>query len=224
MNKSFDTFTPYINAGEFPKPLRIIANIFSYLFHPVFIPAYVAYYLLMIHPMFSVIIHPFDRINNLIMVIVNTVIFPSVIVLLMWRLKFIKSIRLDTQKDRIMPLVGSITFYFWAFYVGRNVETIPTPLKIWLMGAFLGSSIAMFLNIYQKVSLHGIGMGGLVGFTCWLFSTDPYLHPSYVIISILFAGIVGTSRILLGAHSPKEVYSGFIGGILSQVIAIFVIG
>ena len=54
----------------------------------------------------------------------------------------------------------------------------------------------------------------------------PFLHIEYrlsdrlvIMIAVMLAGIVGTSRLYLKAHKPDEVYGGYTVGILSQMIA-----
>ncbi|WP_341834119.1 hypothetical protein WJU16_13995 [Chitinophaga pollutisoli] len=42
--------------------------------------------------------------------------------------------------------------------------------------------------------------------------------------AVLLAGIAGTSRLVLDAHTPREVWSGFIVGILAQVGAYWIVG
>lgn len=153
------------------------------------------------------------------MVMINTVLFPAVLVFLLWRLKFLKNIYMETTKERIIPLVVSLLFYFWAFYVGRNLEVIPHSLQQWLLGVFLCSCAAMFINIWTKVSLHGIALGGLIGFCAWQQATD-LQWPFYILIpAVLLAGVVGTARLIRGAHKPSELYIGYFAGILCQVIA-----
>ncbi len=43
-------------------------------------------------------------------------------------------------------------------------------------------------------------------------------------IAVLLSGIAGTSRLVLDAHTPAEVWTGFIVGILAQVVAYLILG
>jgi membrane-associated phospholipid phosphatase len=67
-----------------------------------------------------------------------------------------------------------------------------------------------------------VGWGGLVGLILSLslrFNTDLVL---FLILAILFSGIVGFARLKLTAHSPMQVYMGFLIGFLIM-ITVFVI-
>ena len=153
------------------------------------------------------------------MVFINTILFPGLVMFLLYRLGFLKSLFMETMKDRIIPLNAAIFFYFWAYYVGRNLDAIPASLQQWLLGVFLGSCVAMFINIWKKISLHAIGMGGLVSFCAWQQATDQH-WPMFVLIpSMIIAGLVGTARLIRETHEPSDVYAGYLAGIICQVVA-----
>ena len=146
------------------------------------------------------------------MVFINTVLFPALVMFLLFRLGFLKSIYMETMRDRIIPLNAAIFFYFWAYYVGRNLEAIPSSLQQWLLGVFLGSCAAMFTNIWKKISLHSIGMGGLITFCAWQQATDRYWPMIILIPALIIGGLVGTARLIRGAHNPSDVYAGYLAG------------
>ena len=131
-----------------PKMLRIVAQIFSYLFHPLFIPAYVVAVLLWLHPFNNLIISGFYKPRMLAMVILYTAFFPGIVVFLAWRLKFIKNMYLEERTERIIPFVASMFFYFWIYYVSRNLGYFPVTFKQFLLGVFLSIASALSANIY----------------------------------------------------------------------------
>jgi membrane-associated phospholipid phosphatase len=70
--------------------------------------------------------------------------------------------------------------------------------------------------------MHMLGQGGLAGF---VFFTAMYAQTNmqgYFLLSIIGAGLVGTSRIILKAHTLPEVYTGFVIGFFSQFVAFVV--
>ncbi len=212
-----------IAAPVFSKPLRAAAQAVSYIIHPVFIPAAITYVLLFLQPI-NVLLVPGDlRIRIMAMVVLNTLFFPTLTMVLLWRLKFIKNLYMEDMKERIIPLNVTIIFYFWAFYVGRNVEAIPPSLQQWLLGVFLGSCAAMFINIWKKVSLHSIGVGGLLVFCAWQQAVDPYFPAGLFIVSVLIAGLVGTSRLIRNAHEPSEIYLGYVVGGVCQLAGSYIL-
>ncbi len=190
----------------------------SYLLHPLFLPSLITAYIVFAHPVYRLLLGRFTAMQAWISVTLNTVLYPALLVFLLWRLKFIESIQLRTQKERIVPLVVNILFYFWAWYVSRNVETFPLVLRQWLMGIFLSSCAAMFTNIFMKMSLHAIGWGGVAAFCILQQANDANWPQMLTPVVLVLAGLVGTARLALGAHKPGEVYGGFLAGAISIVM------
>src|SRR6516225_5845154 len=125
--------------GEQPAALKVFARIVSYVLHPLFIPLYVFIWLEWRFP-----IH-FDDISargltfKTISVFLNTAFFPAFSVFLLRQLKFIDSIYLRTQKDRIIPYVITMIFYWWLWYLSRNFTDQPDVLKFFYFGIFLNT-------------------------------------------------------------------------------------
>lgn len=203
---------------------KMAARFFSWIGHPLFVPFFVAWLILYPHPIFSLFLESDTQARLLAMVGINTVLFPAAVVFLLWRLNFVPNIYLDTKKDRIIPLTVSIIFYFWAFWVTRNLDYVPDALQQWLLGVFLASCLAMMLNIYLKVSLHTIGMGGAIAFMVICLFTLPYWPVNWVVAALIIAGIVGTSRLALNAHTPTEIYLGYAAGMIAQMVAWGIVG
>lgn len=91
---------------------------------------------------------------------------------------------------------------------------------------------AFFINIFSKISAHAVGMGGLLAMviiTMLRFSHDVFTIQTgllgtinfnmnaVLIIVIVLCGLVGTSRLLLKAHEPRDLYGGFISGVCCAV-------
>lgn len=202
-----------------PVPLRIAAKLLSYLFHPLFIPVYVTLILLWLHPLNSLLLDHKRRVLVTAAVFMSTAFFPAISVFLLWRLQFVNNIYLRQQKERIIPFVISMFFYFWIYYVSRNLDYFAQSLRMFLLGVFLSSASALFANIYTKISMHGIAMGGLAGFAILQQFTDAHWLPLWTHIAIIIAGAVCTARLILNEHKPVDIYSGFFTGLLCQVAA-----
>lgn len=222
-NSYQDTFqenTVTTNPVYGQKYLQYPAWIISILFHPLFISAYVGYYLIFIHPHYFSGFNSAQRLMVLLRIIVNMIVFPLISVLLLKGVGFIDSIFLKTQKDRIIPYIGCEIFFFWMYLVFRNQQEIPAILTTFIFGVFLSSSAALLANIYNKISMHAIGCGGMTGILLVMI----YANPSSPVviplaISVLISGLVCTSRMMLGSHSQKEIYSGYVLGVACQVVA-----
>lgn len=202
--------------------LKVIAKIVSYVLHPLFIPTYIFIWLV---KRFTV---NFDDISQQgllfkeISVFLNLSFFPAFAVFLLWRLKFIESIYLRTQKDRIIPYIITMIFYWWMWYLSRNFTNQPIALKFFYFGIFLTTVFGLIINNFMKISMHAIGAGTLVAFiilTCFFYQT---LLGTDIMIAVFLAGIICTARLLLNHHSNAEIYTGLIVGIICQLLGYWI--
>lgn len=206
-----------------PKILKVLASFFSYLFHPLFISVYVAAYLIYVYPYAFAVYDAKQKFLRLLSVFLITTFFPALTVLLLWRLKFASSIYLRTQKERIIPYVASITYFFWAFYVSRNMPGSPVIMTFFFLGTFLSASAALMANNYFKISMHAIAVGGAATFMILLGVVSAESIALPIAIATLIAGIVCSSRLVVSDHHPYEIYWGLILGSLSQLVACYFI-
>ena len=202
-----------------PFSLRKIARIFSYIFHPVFVPVYVVYFMVYWHPNLFTGFSSMLKARTLIMGFVMYCFFPVVTVLLLKALNFITSIKLHSQKDRIIPLVACGVWYFWIWYVWRNLPDYPAEAIRFTLAIWISVSLALMANIVMKISLHTISMGVALAFMLLLAFSQPLNFGLYLSVTFLATGIVCTSRLLDSNHTNKEIYSGLALGICSMLLA-----
>jgi hypothetical protein len=201
-----------------PLLVRFFAHLFSFIFHPLFILFYVGWFLAFIHPSYFSGFSNSGKIRVLLLVTLNAIAFPAITILLLKALGFIESIFLRTQRDRIIPYIASMTFFFWAQYALREQPEIPRILVVFMFGVFISSAAALIANIYFKISMHAIAMGGLVGIFFVIMQQNTMLMTWPLSIVILIAGLVCTSRFIVSDHKPKEIYSGLLVGFVCQLI------
>jgi hypothetical protein len=202
--------------------LLVLANFFSYIFHPIFIPIYAVAFLVFIHPSYFTGFSEQRKIMTVVISTVNLVFFPLLSVLLLKVVGFIDSIFLKTRKDRIIPYMACGIFFFWAYTVFNKQNIYPPILSSFVLGVFLASSAGLMANIYFKISMHAIGVGGLIGLCIVVFNTNTMLMTWPLAAALLIAGIVCTARFLVSDHTQKEIYLGLAAGLLTQLVASWV--
>ena len=204
---------------SYPSGWIFIARLVSYLFHPLLVGVYMAAYMIFINPVYYNYVDPREKILSLATVFNNNFVFPVVVVLLLKGLGFIKSIYLETAKERIVPYMASIIFFFWTWYVFYNKPDAPQTMKDMLQGIFYASIIAMTANIYFKISMHAIGMGGLIGMMTMVLFEGMMLSPLPFVIAVLLTGLVMSSRLIASDHQRGDIAAGFLAGLISQILA-----
>jgi len=201
-----------------PRIIKTVATIISYVFHPIFIPVYLVFFMLYIHPYLFAGVDAMSKSRVMIMSIVMYSFFPLVTVLLLKALKFIESLHLNTQRDRIIPLIACMIWYAWVAYVWYNLPDYPIEAVQMATGIFFGSILAMFANIVMKISLHTISMGLALTFILQLAFAQSIHFGIYISITAIISGIVCTSRFIVSDHTPKEIYGGLIVGAVSLLL------
>lgn len=211
-----------------------LAYFLSVIFHPLLMVTYMLLILLVVDP------YPFKNgsegsTKDILLIFFSTVFIPLVSVLLMKALKLIPSLELRNAQDRIGPFIVTGIFYLSTFYLIYKLHYIPNIFKACFLGSVIGLFVAFFINLFSKISLHAIGMGGLLGMvmitiarsnissfvldvgTWGRFEISLF---SLLIVTIILSGMVGTSRLILDAHEPKDLYGGFLVGVATQFIAL----
>lgn len=144
----------------------------------------------------------------------GTYVMPLVFMFLLKMLKLISSMQLANPRERVFPYATGLLFYF---LTAHSVSKLPIPPEIpsYLYGGVLIIAICFLFLKRIKISMHMCGMGGLLGmlfFTSFTFSTQLLTIISSVLI---LAGLVGTARLVLRAHTPSEIYLGLFVGLAS---------
>lgn len=208
---------------QYPSALRFMGHFLSVIFHPLFIPSWIAAYLLFRHPYAFAGAPDKLKVFRFISVFFLTAFLPAFSVFLLRQLRFIESIYLRTQRDRIIPYIICMVYYFWIWYVSRNLHE-SAEMTAMLLSTFIASILGLMANIYFKISMHGLAAGALLVFFIWLaFSGSVQIGP-YLSCAVLVTGLICTARFLVSSHSAFEVYAGLAGGMLCQLAAIAIAG
>jgi hypothetical protein len=204
-----------------PKLLRYIAKFISFLLHPLFIPTFFFYFLMIVVPYKFEGITDWQLKMRLFSVFWLTAFFPAFAVFLLWRLKFSESIFLRTQKERIIPYVITMFFYWWMYYLSRNFKDQPIDLKYFYFGIFIATSLGLIINNFIKISLHAIGISGLLMAVFLVSMRYPAVNLIWLLFTILLSSIVVSARMIVSDHTKQELLIGFAVGIFTQLIAYF---
>lgn len=208
--------------GEQPAIIKIPAKIISYILHPLFIPVYIFIWLTLRFPYHFDDITPRNLTFKTISLFLNASFFPAFSVFLLWRLKFINSVFLRTEKDRVIPYIITMIFYWWLWYLSRNFTDQPQVLKFFYFGIFLNTVFGLIINSFIKISMHAMGAGTFVTFiilTCLIYHTT---MGADILTATVLAGVICTARLMLNHHSNAEIYSGLIVGIIGQLLGLWI--
>lgn len=202
------------------KILTVTARIASFLFHPLLIPT--LGFLLLFNSGFYFTMLPWSvKEFMLLVVFLSTCVLPALSIgLLAFSPKF--DLRMEKNTDRILPLIFSSIFYYIGYLILQRLPIYPV-YNFFLIASILVQIALLFISLGWKISTHSAAIGGLLG---GFFALSFRLEENPVmmlIILILIAGIVGTSRLILQKHTSWQVYSGFLlGFLIMNLVFLFV--
>ncbi len=202
-----------------PKVLRLAAKIISYIFHPLFIPVYIAWFLINIQPYLFASFSTLEKTLALIRFLAVYTFFPLISVLLLKALGFIDSVYLKTQRDRIVPYIICMIYYFSLWFVLHRQPENPAAINLFTLAIFIASIGGLMANIYMKVSMHAISAGVMLAFMMLLAFSQEINFGVYLTIALFITGLVCTARFIVSDHTQKEVYVGLLIGVVSQLAA-----
>ncbi len=208
--------------------LKLFAQIISFVFHPSLLPTFAFIYIIWSNPGLFAPLGSVATNKIVLIVAINTFLFPLITVFLMLKLGFIKSFFMEEKKERYLPYLATAIFYLWTLlYVWHqndlqeiSLNTFASKiLTVIILGATISVFLLFLLNLFYKISMHTVGMGYFIGIALAMLPVSNYGLKIPFMIIILIAGLVGTARLSLGAHKPQEIYSGYLLGIICQLIA-----
>jgi len=203
-----------------PSAVRIAARIISYIFHPLFIPVYLSWLIVKTQSYLFAAFSEWDKTIFITRFGVIYIMFPLVSVLLMRALGFIGSLQLKTQRDRIIPYIVCMIYYWWMWYLFHNQPEFPRQCAILSFAIFLASIGGLMANINMKISMHAMAAGVMASFVILLGFSQDIDFGIYISIAVLLAGVICTARFIDSDHTGKEIYIGLLVGILSLLLAI----
>lgn len=187
------------------------ARLLTIIFHPLFIPFYMLMILLNVNILFAIMIPVKAKLILSGLVFLTTVLFPLLIVFLLFKLKMIKSFYLESREERIYPLLTLAIFYYFTYYILKSFP-ISFIFSYYMLGSTFLTILALIISFYRKISLHMIGIGGMLGLLMGLSLNLGLDMTWFIVTAIILGGLLGFARIQSNSHKPSDIYSGFLVG------------
>lgn len=194
-----------------------LARIISILFQPLLIPTYSLLIIFNMNSYVALIIPAEYRQMIVGIILVTTFLFPALFILILYKRKIIKTLHMDQREERIIPLLITSIFYFLAFNLIRRLQIDDLYARLFL-GSFISVILALIISLTWKISMHMIGVGGMVGALIGVVQSVQVDMMLWVVGAILISGLTGFARLKVNAHNPLQVYAGFLAGLLIMLL------
>lgn len=204
--------------------LHLFARIVSIVLHPLLMTTYLFVLLMYFLPSILLPINPANYLVFLGFIFCFTFLLPALSIGVFRLSGSIKSVELPEQRERTIPFLFISVYYALAWYLFYiKVPINPVFIKLLLVTVILVVTATM-LNFIVKLSIHSMAIWGTVGMLFWLNraeANNPLLYP--IIIIVILAGFVMSSRVYLNAHSMQETSVGAFTGFLVSFISMLIL-
>ena len=199
------------------KGIILAARVISMVFTPFYLPTLGLVALFIFSYMSQM---PWSyKFQLLTMVYLLTVVIPTVLIHFYRRHHGWSLIDLGQKERRAVPYVISILCYFLCIYLMEFLHIPHFMMTIVTAALFIQITCAM-INVWWKISTHTAAIGGVAG-ALFVFAEFFGFNPIWWLsLTLILAGILGTSRMILRQHSLAQVVAGFLVGVVCAIIGI----
>ena len=197
-----------------------LTQLISILLHPMFMPILALHLTLLVLPSLA-----FTLSQNLLLIygilVFSTMVLPLISIFWLMQKGKVSSLEMRNHKERSLPLFKTVIWMSFGYYLLQNLLFYTPILKAELLGAILIILLAAIISKFWKISLHLLGVGGVVG----VFIALQIMHGDFLYLLILFillSGLLGVARIKQKAHNYAQVYAGFLVGLSVELITLLV--
>jgi hypothetical protein len=197
-----------------------LAKVVYVVFYPLLIPVYGMLLLFSAPTLLGYLPGSIKKIV-LIILITNNLFVPLAFMPFLRFRGYISSFRMDDRQERIIPLLLSALLYSVTAYIFIKFQ-IPFFIKSYIFSVFFLVIAATVINFWYKISIHAIAAGGL---TALVFILSLRMHvplTEYIIMTVIFSGLVLSAGLQLRRHSPAEVWTGFLTGVAGMIFILLI--
>ena len=198
-------------------------KIISAVFHPLLICSYSCFILIEKAPNVWIGISQDYLYHFWTIIFIITCLIPALCVFLLKVFSVISDLEITHRKERLLPFLLIITCYTVGTYFILEKIDLEGIFIIIMVSITLLQIILAITTKWIKISIHSTAIWASAGFfTGLILRLD--IDLSYVFYLWLMAcGITSSSRIYLGYHTPKEVWTGSFLGFFYGVLTILLL-
>jgi len=158
----------------------------------------------------------------ILLVFITTFIIPALSIVGLRTTMTISSVKLRNRAERVLPFSFITIFYGLTTYLFHSKIEINDLILAIFIGASLLVALLTIITVFFKISVHAAGAGCMMGFLLSIMLIFPEHNLLWALIFIvLTAGLILSARLYLNAHTPVEVYSGFVLGMFISFFSLY---
>lgn len=201
------------------RQLLVIAKMFTLLFAPHYFPLLCMLVLLGFSYMN---LFPTNyKIYLLVLVYLFTIAIPSLLTFLYQKITGLTRHQMSRREVRTLPYVFNILSYYMCCQIMTSMFVPDFAVSV-IFAAMTILLLCAILNCWYKVSTHSAAAGAVNGVLI-AFSLVFNFNPIWwLCATLIIAGCVGSSRLILRRHSLAEVNMGLLIGLVLGIVSILI--
>ena len=200
--------------------MRVLAQTVSGVLHPLCMPLLTLGLLMLTD---GYLMHRLGLFAYLFVLLLINTVAPAISLWLLKRRGVISDLDIRKRSERPWPFLLVLAYYLMAYVlvVQSTAVAVPVFYQQVLLSLVVAIASAWVVTWKAKISMHMLAQGGMLAVYLHVAMMDHTWDLNWVSVLLLSAGLVGWSRLRLGAHTKAEVYSGFALGLLTVWITLF---
>ena len=188
--------------------MRILAQTISIALHPLCMPLLTFMMLLATD---GYLAHRLGLFSYLFVLLLINTIAPAVSLWMLKRRGVISDYDIRYRRERPWHFLLVLAYYTMEYVLVLKSPSVDVPIfyQQVLLSLVASIGLAWVVTWKAKISMHMLAQGGILGVYLHVAMVQSTWNIHWLTLLLLSAGLVGWSRLYLGAHTARQVYSGF---------------
>jgi membrane-associated phospholipid phosphatase len=142
---------------------------------------------------------------------------PAISLVILKRNNKISNLEIDNRSERFIPILITAIYsavLAWFLMVKTPSGILPPAIYLLPAGGTFAILLVLFITRFDKISLHALGVGMLMGFLIAYFQTQAQFQLGILFLATIVSGVVMSARLYLGKHNLRQCLMGYFLGML----------
>ena len=200
--------------------MKKAAPLISYLFHPLIMPS-LGLLIILNSGTYLALLDPAAKRAIMLVMALGTLIFPLMMLpVLQYRTLILKNGQEATKEERLVPQVIVLVLYIITFVYFKRLP-LSQVIHAYVLSVAGTFFLVILVNLKFRISIHTAALGGLTGLIIALIFLYETPLQGLLMLTLLAAGLTGSSRLAQGDHWGA-ILSGFFLGLAVVLFTILV--
>jgi len=214
--------------------MKLLSNLISWIFLPLFMPIYGLIVTMYIPSLEAgsfqnktiYLLDPRLKLALLGIFFLFSFLAPAISLVILKRNNKISNLEIDNRSERYVPILVTAIYsavLAWFLMIKTPPGILPEAIVLLPTGGTVAILLVLLITYFDKISLHALGAGMLLGFLIAYFQTQAQFQIWIIILATIISGLVMFARMYLGKHNLRQCLMGyFLGmGVIYLTIHLF---